>query len=94
MPATVVAIAAIVTNVIRGSPGGGRPPFVTTCASVGVGSEVGVTVGLNMTTVGKTVGVAEGVASSDIWEPAAKTVNHCMIVVNMPAESRVFMVIV
>ncbi|MEK6952682.1 MAG: hypothetical protein AABX29_06740 [Nanoarchaeota archaeon] len=55
----------------------------------GVGMGVGVEVGVIFW-----VGVAEGVADSDTCDPCANTVNDCIIVVNMPSESRVLIVIV
>ena len=65
---------------------------------MGEGAGVGVGRGVNTLIVGEGkgigVGIADGLIGIAVGFSAARTVNDCIIVVNMPEESRVFIVIV
>ena len=83
IPEIVLTIPQII-NRTEESPVGASPPFDSIGINVGDGPPAGGEVGIIMIGVG--VGVAEAVA--------ANTVNDCIKVLNIPAESRVFIVIV
>lgn len=100
----VAKIPAMEKGRIEEFPTGGRPLFVLIGAKVGSGVGVGVTVGKIVGTtigtniaivggmgVGVGVGVGEGIG---VAFSAAKTVNDCIIVINIPDESLVLIVIV
>ena len=92
IPEIAVTIPPII-NRTEELPVGGKPPFDSMGVKVGVKVGIGLIVGEGKG-VGVRVGVAEGVADSDTCVPAAKTVNDCIIIVNIPDESLVLIVIV
>lgn len=104
IPEIVVIIPPII-NRIEEFPVGSSPPFDSSevgvgplaGGGVGVGVKINITVGVGMgVKVGVIlwVGVAEGVADSDICDPCANMVNDCVNIVSIPSESRVLIVIV